>query len=134
MDNYNYNFVCLKNHKLMVWILIMFLEYIPLIAKFTCLKLNTNQKCSKHYWKWIIFIFPNVCFFYQMCTIPFFNWKGLINWWLERAIRLELMKIVFTTDLNTFGSKVFLTLKIMDFEILLLIIVVHVYVIEGMNI
>jgi hypothetical protein len=44
------------------------------------------------------------------------------------------MKIVFTTDLNTFGSKVFLTLKIMDFEILLLIIVVHVYVIEGMNI
>ncbi len=35
---------------------------------------------------------------------------------IKRAKRLELMKIVFITDLSTFGSKVFLTLKIMDFE------------------
>jgi hypothetical protein len=46
---------------------------------------------------------------------------------------LELMKIVLVTDLNTFGSKVFLTLKIMDFENMPLTKVVHVYVIKGLN-
>jgi hypothetical protein len=35
---------------------------------------------------------------------------------IKRAKGLELMKIVLITHLNTFGSKVFLTLKIMDFE------------------
>ncbi len=35
---------------------------------------------------------------------------------IRRANGFELMKIVFITHLNTFGSKVILTLKIMDFE------------------
>jgi hypothetical protein len=35
--------------------------------------------------------------------------------------------------LNTFGSKVLLTLKIMDFENVPPTKVVHVFVIEGMN-
>jgi hypothetical protein len=35
---------------------------------------------------------------------------------IKRAKKLDLMKIVFITHLNTFGSKMFLTLKIMDFE------------------
>jgi hypothetical protein len=43
------------------------------------------------------------------------------------------MKIVFITNLNTFGSKVLLTLKIMGFENVPLTKVVDVYVIEGMN-
>jgi len=43
------------------------------------------------------------------------------------------MKIVFITHLSTFGSKVFFTLKIMDFESVALIKVVHIYVIEGIN-
>jgi hypothetical protein len=43
------------------------------------------------------------------------------------------MKIIFITDLNTFGSKMFLTLKIMDFENVPLTKIVHAYVIEGMN-
>jgi hypothetical protein len=43
------------------------------------------------------------------------------------------MKIVFITDLNTFGSNVLLILKIMDFRNMALIKVVHIYVIEGMN-
>jgi hypothetical protein len=50
-----------------------------------------------------------------------------------RAKRLELMKIVFITHLSTFGSKVLLTLKIMDFENVALIKVVHIYVIEVMS-
>ncbi len=45
----------------------------------------------------------------------------------------ELMKIIFITNLSTFGSKMFLTLKIMDFENVHVTKVIHVYMIEGMN-
>jgi hypothetical protein len=53
---------------------------------------------------------------------------------IRRAIRLELMKFnVFITHLNTFGSKMFFTLKIIDFENVHLTKFIHIYVIEGMN-
>jgi hypothetical protein len=52
---------------------------------------------------------------------------------IRRAKVLELMKIVLINHLSTFGSKVLLTLKIMDFENVPLTKVVHIYVIEGMN-
>jgi len=52
---------------------------------------------------------------------------------IRKAKRPEMMKIVFLTNLITFGSKVLLTLKIMDFENVSLTKVVHVYVIKGMN-
>jgi hypothetical protein len=52
---------------------------------------------------------------------------------IQRAKGLELMKIIFIINLNTFDSKVFLTLKIMDFENVPFTKVIHVYVIEGMN-
>jgi hypothetical protein len=45
----------------------------------------------------------------------------------------EPMKIVFITHLNTFGSKLILTLKITDFENVALTKVVHIHMIEGMN-
>jgi hypothetical protein len=52
----------------------------------------------------------------------------------RRSKGLKLMKIVFITHLSTnFGSKVFLTLNIMDFENVALTKVVRIYVIEGMN-
>ncbi len=35
---------------------------------------------------------------------------------IRRGKGLELMKFFFITNLRTFGSKAFLTLKIMDFE------------------
>jgi hypothetical protein len=35
---------------------------------------------------------------------------------IRRKKRFELMKIAFINDLDTFGSNVFLTLKIIDFE------------------
>jgi hypothetical protein len=50
-----------------------------------------------------------------MCTIPFENWRGL-TLMIRREKGLELMKIFFISHLNTFGSKVFLTLKIMDLK------------------
>jgi len=46
---------------------------------------------------------------------------------------LELMKIIFITNLSTFGSNMLLTVKIMDIENVVLTKVVHIYVIEGMN-
>ncbi len=52
---------------------------------------------------------------------------------IRRAKQFELMRIGFITNLNTFDLKVFLTLKIMDFENVFLTKVAHVYVIEGMN-
>jgi len=52
---------------------------------------------------------------------------------IRRVKGLELMKIVFIAHLSTFGSKVILTLKIMDFENVALTKVVHIYVIEGRN-
>ncbi len=52
---------------------------------------------------------------------------------IRRAKIFELMKFVFLTHLNTFGSKLLLTLKIMDFENVPLKKVVHIYVIDNMN-
>jgi hypothetical protein len=52
---------------------------------------------------------------------------------IERAKGLELMKIIYITHLSTFGSKVLLTLKIMDFESVALTKNVHIYVIEHRN-
>ncbi len=52
---------------------------------------------------------------------------------IRRAKLFKLRTIVFITNLSTFGSKVLLTLKIMDFENVILTKVVHVYVIRGMN-
>jgi hypothetical protein len=43
------------------------------------------------------------------------------------------MKIAFLTNLSTIGSNVFLTLKIMDFENVILTKVIHIYVIDGTN-
>jgi hypothetical protein len=51
---------------------------------------------------------------------------------IKRVKRFEPMKIVFITDLNTFGSKMHLSLKFMNFENAFLTKVVHVYVIEDM--
>jgi hypothetical protein len=52
---------------------------------------------------------------------------------IKRTKGFELIKIVFIIHLSAFGSKMFLTLIIMDFESVVLTKVVHIYVIEGMN-
>jgi hypothetical protein len=52
---------------------------------------------------------------------------------IRKAKGLELMKIVFITHFNTFGSKILLTLKIIDFENVALTKAIHIYVIKGIN-
>ncbi len=51
---------------------------------------------------------------------------------IRRAKKIELLKIVYITNLNTFDLNMFLTFKIMDLKNVALI-KVHIYVIEGMN-
>ncbi len=52
----------------------------------------------------------------------------------QKGKGLEPMKIIFIVNLKTFGSNVFLTLKIiLNFENVALTKFVHIYVIEGMN-
>ncbi len=80
----------------------------------------------------------NLCFFQMFFFLPnvhhsFLKLESSLTLMIKREKGLELMKIVFITHLNTFGSKVFLTLKIMGFENMALTKVVHIYVIEGMN-
>jgi hypothetical protein len=52
---------------------------------------------------------------------------------IKKVKGFELMKNVFIIDVSTFGLNMFLTLKIIDFENVALIKVVHIYVIEVMN-
>jgi len=42
--------------------------------------------------------------------------KRILTLMIRKAKGFELMKIISITHLRTFGTKVFLTLKIMDFE------------------
>jgi hypothetical protein len=50
---------------------------------------------------------------------------------IKKVKGLEIMILII--NLNTFGSNMFFTLKFMDFENVVLVTIVHIYVIEGMN-
>jgi hypothetical protein len=68
-----------------------------------------------------------------MCSIFLKKLKRILTLMIRGAKGLELMKLIFITNLSAFGSKVFLTLKFLDFENVSLTKVVDVYMIEGMN-
>jgi hypothetical protein len=59
--------------------------------------------------------------------------ENILTLMIRRAKGLELMKKKIITDFSIFGSNVFLTLKIMDFDNVALTKVIHIYLIEGMN-
>ncbi len=84
-------------------------------------------------WEWMIIGFFKCPFFLPNVHYSFSKLKRIFTLMIRRAKGFELMKIIFIIHLNTFGSKVFLTLKIMDFESVVLTKVVHIYVIDGMN-
>jgi hypothetical protein len=71
-------------------------------------------------------------FFPTKCAPFLLKIKEDLTLMIKTTKRFEPMKIVFITDLSTFHSKMLLTLKIMNFENVLLT-KVHVCVIEGMN-
>jgi hypothetical protein len=80
----------------------------------------------------------NPCFFQTLFFLSnahhfFRKLEKIFTLMIRRAKRLELMIFFLITDLNTFDSKMFLTLKIMDFENVPLTKLVHISMIEGMN-
>jgi hypothetical protein len=73
-------------------------------------------------------LFSTICALFLLKIGKDFNidyQKGEWNWIDENYC--------FITNLNIFGSKVLLTLKIMDFENVFLTKIIHVHVIKGMN-
>jgi hypothetical protein len=52
---------------------------------------------------------------------------------IRKAEGLKSMKNILITHLSTFGLKVFLTLKVMNFENVILIFKNHIYMIKGTN-
>jgi hypothetical protein len=99
-------------------------------------KIKNVFACSKHsnLENGQSLFFPNV-YFSTKC-VPFllkigkdFNTLTLMN---RREKGLELIKFSFITHLSTFGSRMFLTLKLSIWKCALTK-VVHVYVIKGMN-
>ncbi len=72
------------------------------------------------------FFLPNVhCSFKKM--------ERVLTLMIRREKGFEVMIFFLITHLSTFGSKIFLTLKIMDFENVIFTKIVHIYTIEGMN-
>jgi len=59
--------------------------------------------------------------------------ENILTLMIRRAKGLEQMKIVFIIDFSIFGSNVFLSLKIMEFDNVPLKKVIHIYLIKGMN-
>jgi hypothetical protein len=47
---------------------------------------------------------------------------------IKRTKRLELIKLIFITNLNTFGLIMFLTLQIMDLENVALTKIIHIVI------
>ncbi len=68
----NYIFVCWKDHKwsIIVWIVMIFLEYLSSIAKLTCSKFDTNQTFL-HLQSTQTLKMDNPCF----CQMSFFTTK-----------------------------------------------------------
>jgi hypothetical protein len=76
----------------------------------------------------MILVFLNILFLTK-CAPFHLKIKRILTLMIKKTKGLEMMKFDFITHLNTFGSKVFLSLKIMDFQNVFLIKVVHKYMI-----
>jgi hypothetical protein len=83
---------------------------ISLITKFTCSKFDTNQKCFFMFkalkpWEWIVLVFFKCPFFLPNMHHSFWKLEWILTL-IRKAKWLKLMKIIFITNLSTFGSKV----------------------------
>ncbi len=69
---------------------------------------------------------------WQLSILSFFFLIGIF-FFISVVNVSDLMIFFLINDLNTFGSHMFLTLKIINFENMILTKVVHIYAIENMN-
>ncbi len=67
--------------------------------------------------KWTILVFFK-CLYFFLPNVHHSFWKleRILTLMIRRAKGLELMNFFFITHLNTFGSKMFFILEIMDFQ------------------
>jgi hypothetical protein len=134
-------FTCLKGHK---WNIILWI----VIKKFGIFFINCNVYMFKAWHKFKMFKLHvqntqtlkmnSLCFLQMFFFLPnvfhsLWKLKRILTLMIRREKWPELMKKIIITNLNTFGSKVFLTLKIIKFENVLLTKVIHAYVIKGMT-
>jgi hypothetical protein len=63
----------------------------------------------------------------------FSNLERILTLVIKKEKELKLVKFIFTTHLNTFGSNTFLALKIMNYEYVVLTKVIHLCVVKNMN-
>jgi len=59
--------------------------------------------------------------------------ERILTLMIKKEKELKLVKFTFTTHLSTFGSSMFLALKIMNFEYEVLTKVIHLCVVKNMN-
>jgi hypothetical protein len=78
-------------------------------------------------WKWIVLVFVKCLFLLPNVHHSFWKLERILTLMIRRTKRFKLLKLMFIINLSTFGFKVFLILKIMDFENVPLTKVVHVY-------
>ncbi len=116
--------------KYIVWIVIMFLGIFSVNCKIYMLKVWHKSKMFLHVQSTQTSKMDNPHFFqmyFFLPTVHHFFWKleRILTLMIRKEKGLELMNFFFINHSNTFGSKVFLTLKIMDFENVPLTKIVH---------
>jgi len=82
-------------------------------------------------WK-VLISFKSLFFFLPNVHHSFWKLEKTLTLMIRRAKGFKLM-IFLITYFSAFDSNMLLTLKIMDFENVVLIKIIHIYVIEGMN-
>jgi hypothetical protein len=78
----------------------LFLEYFPLITKFTCSTLDTNQKCfcmlkTLAPWKWTILVFFQTSFSLPNVHHSFFKLERILKLTIKNARGLELINCFY---------------------------------------
>ncbi len=131
---WNYFFVCLKDHKgsTIVWIVINVFGIFSIDCKAYVLKAWHKSKMFLHVQNTqtlrvgLFLVFFKHPFFLPNVHHSFWKLERILTLMIRREKGFELIKNVFITHLSTFGSKMFLTLKIMDFENVALTKVVNI--------
>jgi hypothetical protein len=100
-------FACLKYHKrnIIIWIVIIFWEYFPLIENFTCSKLDTNKLKKLHVQSTQTLKMNNPCFlkkmFFFLPNVHHSFWKleRILTLKIKREKGFELINTIFITHL-----------------------------------
>ncbi len=112
---------------------IMHHTYLNINLDYEC-SYNNQNRSSLMLREWTVLVFFKCSFFIPNVHHSFWKLKRILTLIIRMVKGFELMNCFFTTHLSTLVSKMFLTLKIMDFEnVTLTKSCSYIYVIKGMN-